>query len=80
MIVVSDTSVITNLWQIGHVNILSGVYGKIFIPQAVFEELSVLEDQRQAIIQFAWMEIRPVQNHKIVTELSQLLDVGESEA
>ena len=39
MIVVSDTSAITSLLQIGRVELLASVYEKVFIPDAVRNEL-----------------------------------------
>ena len=39
MIVVSDTSAITNLIQIDHLWLLREVYQNIIIPQAVYDEL-----------------------------------------
>jgi uncharacterized protein len=80
MIVVSDTSVITNLWQIGQVEILPAVFGEILIPEAVFEELAVLDAQRKVISQLPWLEICPIQNRALALELSQMIDIGESEA
>jgi len=39
MIVVSDTSAITSLLQVGRIELLRRLYGEIFIPQAVRSEL-----------------------------------------
>lgn len=41
MIVVSDTSVITALIQIGRVELLSDLFGVVVIPPAVAAELAV---------------------------------------
>jgi len=43
MIVISDTSPISNLFLIGHLNLLPKIFGKIIIPQTVWDELLVLE-------------------------------------
>lgn len=40
MIVVSDTSAITSLIQVGRVEILARLYREIYIPQAVRNELA----------------------------------------
>lgn len=47
MIVVSDTTAITNLFQIGRLGILRDVFERVAIPQAVFEELCELPAQKQ---------------------------------
>lgn len=40
MIVISDTSVITNLIQIDQLILLKELFGNIVIPQKVFDELA----------------------------------------
>ena len=44
MIIVSDTSPISNLLVIGQLNILVQVFGEIIIPPKVYEEIKKLED------------------------------------
>lgn len=41
--VVSDTSPINYLVLIGQINVLSTLYGRVLIPQSVYEELGALE-------------------------------------
>lgn len=41
MIVVSDTSVITSLIQIGQLEVLQKLHGQVLIPVAVRDELAV---------------------------------------
>ena len=41
MIVVSDTSVVTSLIQIGRIELLFEIFGGVMIPEAVAEGLSV---------------------------------------
>lgn len=41
MIVISDTSVFTNLAAIGHLHLLQQLYERILIPTAVYQELTV---------------------------------------
>lgn len=43
MIVVSDTTAISNLIRIDELKLLEIIYGEILIPEAVYEELLVLE-------------------------------------
>ena len=43
MIIVSDTSPVSNLLIIGQLDILSQLFGEIIIPPKVFEEIQRLE-------------------------------------
>jgi predicted nucleic acid-binding protein len=80
MIIISDTSIITNLMQVGKVEILPAAFGQIIIPEAVFKELATLEDQLRVMVSFQWLEVRAVNNATLVSELCQTLDIGEAEA
>ncbi len=80
MIIVSDTSVITNLLQIGKIEILPAIFGKILVPVAVWDELAILEPQRRALLRFDWLEIKQAKDRQQVTLLCETLDLGESEA
>lgn len=83
MIVVSDTSAITNLAAVGHLNLLQQLYGNIIIPQAVYNEMAGLGYTVPGTIEvqtLAWIQIRQVINRTLVTELQTELDEGESEA
>lgn len=80
MIVVSDTTAITNLFQIGRLNILRGVFGQVVIPEAVFEELSELSAQKQYLINADWIEIQSIEDSELIQNLKKRLDEGESEA
>ncbi|MEI6410012.1 MAG: DUF3368 domain-containing protein [Bacteroidota bacterium] len=80
MIIISDTSIITNLIQVSKIDILPAVFGQIIIPEAVFKELSILDDQLRVMGSLQWLEVRAVNNATLVSELCQTLDVGEAEA
>ncbi len=75
MIVVSDTSVITSLIQIGHLDILRELHGKVLIPQAVHQEL-----MRSHPTLPVYIETKEVLNHDMVKRLEAELDLGEAEA
>ncbi|MEB3337372.1 MAG: hypothetical protein VKJ46_07925 [Leptolyngbyaceae bacterium] len=45
MIVVSDTSPITNLAAIFHLDLIRQLYGKVVIPAAVYRELTMVGDE-----------------------------------
>jgi predicted nucleic acid-binding protein len=75
MIVVSDTSAITSLIQIGHLTLLQKLHGKVLIPRAVCQELV---RSHQALPGF--LEVRDVSNRERVVRLEAELDLGEAEA
>lgn len=75
MIVVSDTSVITSLIQIGHTELLRELHGTVLIPRAVHLELL----RTHAIIP-AFFDVRGVANRARVADLEAELDLGEAEA
>jgi hypothetical protein len=60
VIVISDTSVFTNLAAIAHLHLLQQLYDRIFIPTAVYQELTVDPPvPGTAEVQtFQWLEVR----------------------
>lgn len=84
MIVVSDTSPISNLLLIDRLPLLPAVFGKVIVPAKVFEELLALEihfgHDLQEIKTAPWLEIREVSDRAAVLHFQQFLDKGESEA
>ena len=75
MLVVSDTSPVTALLQIGQAGLLSTLFGRVLIPPAVRDELlrfhSSLPD---------YLGVREIQNRQIAEMLGRELDRGEAEA
>jgi predicted nucleic acid-binding protein len=53
MIVVSDTSPITNLLQIGELDLLRRIFGEIIVPIQVFNELCQIESQKNVLEQIS---------------------------
>ena len=83
MIIVSDTSPINNLAAINHLHLLNQLYGKVFIPEAVYRELT---DQNfyvagaTEVQTFDWIQTRAVSDRTLVEALNNELDIGEAEA
>lgn len=75
MIVVSDTSVITSLIQVGHAGLLRELHGTVLIPRAVHRELL-----QTHITVPAFIEVRDVTERAQVVALELELDRGEAEA
>ena len=84
MIVISDTSVFTNLAAIAHLRLLQQLYERIFIPTAVYQELTVdpLVPGTVEVQTFQWLEVQSVTDRAMVEQLQNRaqLDPGESEA
>lgn len=83
MIVVSNTSPITNLAAVGQLDLLRQLYENILIPQAVYEELTSGGGQQPGATEvqtFAWIETRAVKDRALVAALRGELDEGEAEA
>ena len=80
MLIVSDTSPITNLIQINLLDILKDVYQQIIIPQSVYEELCEITSQKQLLDQQDWIYVISAENTALVTSLETELDTGESES
>ena len=83
MIVISDTSCIINLAQVGVLELLPKIFNEIVIPQAVYDEI-VLKGSNRAgadeIKHAAWIKIKHHTNETLYTELRADLDEGEAEA
>ena len=83
MIVISDTSVICNLFLVEHLDLIPQLFNKILIPPKVYEELLELEKFNfdiTSIINADFIEIREVTNESLIQDLLLKLDKGEAEA
>lgn len=80
MIIVCDTSSISNLLQIGSIELLTEIFGEITITPAVRRELYVLPEQAKNIDALSWIKVQAPQDQRLVFELSDKLDLGESES
>ena len=82
MIVVSNTSPLTNLAAIGQFNLLHDLYGQVHIAQGVWEELNAGGTRWPGcaeVAQASWIDQCKVQNQDLVTALRRDLDRGEAE-
>jgi hypothetical protein len=57
MIVISDTSPITNLIQLDKLDLLQRLFSNIVIPKEVYAELVVYENQRRIIESTDWITV-----------------------
>jgi len=80
--IVSDTSPINNLAAIKQLHLLHHLYETVFIPVAVFRELTDPNFPvagANEVQTFDWIQTRAVSNPTLVQALSQELDSGEAE-
>ena len=85
MIVISDTSAITNLAAIQHLQLLVQLYNQVTIPEAVYRELAQIDPPVPGSLEVQtapWFQVRQVVSGTIIERLQSevRLDPGESEA
>ncbi|MDO9128682.1 MAG: DUF3368 domain-containing protein [Anaerolineales bacterium] len=83
MIVVSDTSPLTNLAAIGQFDILQHLYGELHIASGVWDELNAWGRRWTGCDEVAnagWIQRHHVQNQTLVAALQRDLDKGEAES
>ncbi len=86
MIVVSDTSPITNLAAIGQLDLLQKLYNHIVIPQAVYDEMVNIGKPVPGALEvqtLPWIKTQVVTDRKtvrVIRENEENIDLGEAEA
>lgn len=83
MIVVCDTTPISELAKVNYLNLLPKLFGRVIIPQGVHDELMTGNHPAALRVrELSWLDIVAVNNRLTVKELQQVgnLDLGESEA
>lgn len=83
MIVVSDTSALSNLAIINHLWLLEAIYQTVIIPDAVASELAVASNPTiSAILKLGWIQTRSLSSSQLADQLQQErgLDAGEANA
>ena len=83
MIVVCNTSTLTNLAAIGQLDLLRILYSRINIAAGVWEELCAEGGRwpgRAEVAEAKWIERRAVENLPLVAALQRDLDREESES
>jgi uncharacterized protein len=80
MIIVSDTTPLSELSKVGKLDLLHAVFGKVIIPQQVYEELTTGNHPAVLAVKLAsWLEIRSISNIQLIEQfqLETDLDLGE---
>lgn len=82
MIVVCDTSPITNLAAVGRLELLKELFGLVLISESVRDELQadggVYPGSNVASLN--WIEVRVAANRTMVDQLRQTIHLGEAES
>lgn len=83
MIVVSNTTPLIGLAIIQRFDLLQQLFGRIYIPQAVYDEAVTAGREeggaKQEVSTTAWIEVVPVKDRLAVEVLLDELDLGEAE-
>ncbi|GCL40215.1 hypothetical protein SR1949_53490 [Sphaerospermopsis reniformis] len=83
MMIVSNTSPISNLAAIGQLTLLQQLYGNLFIPPRVYQEIvacGCTDPGTLALQTVDWIQVISVTNVDLVDTLQKILDPGEAEA
>lgn len=80
MLIISDTSPLTNLIRIKELDLLKLLYTEVVIPEKVQDELLNYENQKDEIDKRDWIIVKKVSNSEEVKKLEAELDTGEAEA
>jgi len=78
MIVISDTSPITNLLQVNQLHLLEKIFGKVIITTQVYSELSELTFQKTEIDKLNCLSVSEPHNTQLICDLEKHLDIGEA--
>lgn len=82
-IVISNSSPIINLAIIGRLDLIKKFWGRIYVPEAVWEEVVIDgagRDEVEEIIAADWITVEKIKNQNLSLVLQQKLDKGEAEA
>ncbi|MBW4547853.1 MAG: DUF3368 domain-containing protein [Symplocastrum torsivum CPER-KK1] len=83
MIVVSDTTPLSELAKVGQLNLLRDIFGQVIIPEEVYNEVTTGTHPAVSAVQSAtWIEVRSITNAENVPILQDgiQLDLGECAA
>ena len=82
-VVVSDSSPLIHLSQIGRLSLLRKLFGELLIPPTVYREVVVEGRERpgsREVGEASWIKVVEVRNKYLKRILQLLLDEGEAEA
>ncbi len=83
MIIISDTSILSGLIIVDRIDILTGLFNQVLIPQAVKDELLLLTNYQQEVNSFfdnKQITIKQLSDLNLYNDLSDILEKGEAQA
>ncbi len=83
MIIVSDTSPVSNLILVGRLSLLQRLFGTVIVPPAVDAEIKALGNLGKDISEYEiskWIKLQTPADDERVSLLKLKLDAGEAEA
>lgn len=80
MIVVSDTTTITNLIHLNKLLLLKELYKEILIPKEVYNELCYLPTQKIELDSQDWILVEGISDMSLYEKIVETVDRGEAEA
>lgn len=80
MLVVSDTTPVSSLYQIGQIQLLHRLFHQVLMPEQVLTELNVRSDLRDVDWQSLGLTIVRVNNEEMIKALKEEVDDGEAAA
>ena len=81
-IIISDTTALIILAKTNHLNLLTNLIDKVYVPKAVMEEIRYKNDIVKVLIDNSdFIEVQEVSNQEILNDIRKTnLDLGETEA
>lgn len=80
MIIVSDTTPLSELAKVGQLNLLRDIFGQVIIPQEVYNEVTAgTHPAATAVPLMNWIEVRSVSDSQKVLELRNSTKLGWGE-
>lgn len=80
MIIISDTSPLSELAKIGQITLLFYLFGQVIIPQQVYDELTNGKHPAVSLVQsIAWLDVRSVSDSQKISVLRTATNLGLGE-
>ncbi|CAA6815230.1 MAG: Unknown protein [uncultured Sulfurovum sp.] len=76
-LIISDSTTIITLLNIGRLDVLKNIFSLVYIPQKVYEEIVIDE---QIVLAEDYFIVKEINDNKLYKLLSKSLDAGECEA
>jgi predicted nucleic acid-binding protein len=74
--IISDSTTLIILFDLNRVELLTNLFPKVIIPQAVYAEITY----KKSIKKMGFLSVKQPQNSETLEALKMMLDLGESEA